>query len=78
MRALVEGSGCRPLDALATRTGPASGSLQGRNPREAMATAVHLFLWGLWVCVGREDERQRGLGRFGPPDGLAGGRFGVC
>src|SRR5579872_6050943 len=39
----VEGSGCRPSRTMPRVLGPASGSLQGRNPREA----------ALWRCRDR-------------------------
>ncbi len=34
--AISEGSGCRPFTGLAARTGPASGSLRRRNPRNGV------------------------------------------
>jgi hypothetical protein len=42
----------------ATGTGPASGSLQGRNPREVRAVAVPRSLWvfGHLVCGGRSGD----------------------
>ena len=50
---IVEGSGCRPHTDDATGTGPASGSLQGRNPREGKRSRCG-WLYGdcgrAWDC----------------------------